>query len=58
MLEEASIISIFLIALTMGIAGLARAFGLRLGVQHEQRLSRTALKDSAQLPTGAKAKHR
>jgi iron(III) transport system permease protein len=57
MLEEASIISIFLMVLTVGVAGLARAFGLRLGVQHEQRLSRIAPKDSAQLPAGAKAEH-
>ena len=39
MREEASIISIFLIVLTVGIAGAARAFGLRLGVQHDRRVS-------------------
>ena len=38
MLEEASIISIFLIVLTVGLASVARAFGLRLAVQHEHRL--------------------
>jgi hypothetical protein len=39
MLEEASIISIFLIVLTVGLASVARAFGLRLAVQHEHRLT-------------------
>jgi len=58
MLEAASVISIFLIVLTVGIAGLARAFGLRLGVQHEQRLSRAAPKDPAQTPAGAEAERR
>jgi iron(III) transport system permease protein len=48
MREEASIISIFLIVLTVGIASLARAFGLRLGVQHERRLSETPPKGTAQ----------
>jgi hypothetical protein len=51
MREEASIISIFLIVLTVGIASLARAFGLRLGVQHERRLSETAHKGVPQLPS-------
>ncbi|HWP60382.1 MAG TPA: ABC transporter permease subunit [Candidatus Acidoferrales bacterium] len=37
MREEASIIGIFLIVLTVGVASLARAFGLRLGVQHDRR---------------------
>ena len=55
MLEEASIISIFLIVLTVGIAGLARAFGLRLGVQHEHRLNRAALKGLAKIPAGTKS---
>ena len=32
--EAAGIISIFIIVLTVGVATLARAFGLRLGVQH------------------------
>ncbi len=48
MREEASIISIFLIVFTVGIASLARAFGLRLGVQHERRVSATPSKVSAQ----------
>ncbi|NIO06925.1 MAG: ABC transporter permease subunit [Deltaproteobacteria bacterium] len=39
MREEASIISIFLIILTVGIASVARAFGLRLGVQHNRSAS-------------------
>jgi ABC-type Fe3+ transport system permease subunit len=39
MLEEASIISIFLIVLTVGLASVARAFGLRLAIQHEHRLT-------------------
>jgi len=58
MLEAASVISIFLIVLTVGIAGLARAFGLRLGVQHEQRLSRAATEGPAQTPAGAEAERR
>lgn len=34
--EEASIIGIFLIVLTVGLAIVARRFGLRLGVRHER----------------------
>jgi iron(III) transport system permease protein len=49
MREEASIISIFLIVLTVGIATVARAFGLRLGVQHERRLSESRDKEVARL---------
>jgi ABC-type Fe3+ transport system permease subunit len=56
MREEASIISIFLIALTVGIASVARAFGLRLGVQHERRLSENAHKGAAPLPAGTRQK--
>ncbi len=48
MREEASIISIFLIVLTVGIASLARAFGLRLGVQHERRVAETSTGGAAQ----------
>ena len=55
MLEEASIISIFLILLTVGIAGLARAFGLRLGVQHEHRLNRAAPNGLSKITAGAKS---
>jgi iron(III) transport system permease protein len=58
MLEEASIISIFLMVLTVGIASLARAFGLRLGVQHEHRLNETAPKGPAQVPARAKPEDR
>lgn len=58
MLEEASIISIFLMVLTVGIASLARAFGLRLGVQHEHRLSETAPEGPAQVPARAKPEDR
>ncbi len=54
MREEASIISIFLIVLTVGIASLARAFGLRLGVQHERRLSETSPRARAERIAGAK----
>ena len=57
MREEASIISIFLIVLTVGIASLARAFGLRLGVQHERRLSENIDKGPAQLPAGRRQKN-
>lgn len=35
--EEASIVGLFIMALTVGLASLARAFGLRLGVRHEER---------------------
>ena len=58
MREEASIISIFLIVFTVGIAGLARAFGLRLGVQHERRLSATPAKVAAQPFGGANQPNR
>jgi ABC-type Fe3+ transport system permease subunit len=58
MREEASIISIFLIVLTVGIASLARAFGLRVGVQHERRLSETAHKGAARLPAGTRPENR
>lgn len=58
MLEEASIVSIFLIVLTVGIASLARAFGLRLGVQHEHRLVGAAPKGPAQVPARAKPEDR
>jgi ABC-type Fe3+ transport system permease subunit len=58
MREEASIISIFLIVLTVGIASVARAFGLRLGVQHEHRLSGTAAGDAAQNPAPSRKQDR
>ncbi|HYT56977.1 MAG TPA: ABC transporter permease subunit [Verrucomicrobiae bacterium] len=58
MLEEASIISIFLIVLTVGIASVARAFGLRLGVQHEHRLSGSVPDGSAEISGGARPKDR
>ncbi|HXV80283.1 MAG TPA: hypothetical protein VEG60_10430, partial [Candidatus Binatia bacterium] len=58
MREEASIISIFLIVLTVGIASLARAFGLRLGVQHERRLSESPPKAATQRFAGAKSQDR
>jgi iron(III) transport system permease protein len=58
MLEEASIISIFLIVLTVGIASVARAFGLRLGVQHEHRLSGTANDGLEQKPGGVRPEDR
>jgi ABC-type Fe3+ transport system permease subunit len=56
MREEASIISIFLILLTVGIAGAARFFGLRLGVQH--RVSAATNQSQAQTPVGAKPENR
>ncbi len=34
--EEASIISLLIMALTVGLAVFARAFGLRMSVQHQQ----------------------
>ena len=37
--EEASIVSLFIMAVTVGVATTARAFGLRLGVRHEIRAS-------------------
>jgi iron(III) transport system permease protein len=58
MREEASIISIFLIVLTVGVASLARAFGLRLGVQHERRLSEPPAKGTPQRFAGAKPQYR
>lgn len=35
--EEASIVGLFIIVMTVGIASAARAFGLRLGVRHDAR---------------------
>ena len=35
--EEASIVGLFIMGLTVGLASLARAFGLRLGVRHEEQ---------------------
>jgi iron(III) transport system permease protein len=58
MREEASIVSICLIVLTVGIASIARAFGLRLGVQHERQLSETAPRGAAQRIAGAKSQDR
>ncbi len=37
--EEASIISLLIMALTVGLAVVARAFGLRMSIQHEQRVT-------------------
>jgi len=34
--EEASIVGLFIVALTVGLAAVARVFGLPLGVQHER----------------------
>ena len=47
--EEASIVGLFIMALTVGIASAARAFGLRLGVRHDMRAR------SSQTATGAPA---
>jgi iron(III) transport system permease protein len=58
MLEEASIISIFLIVFTVGIASVARVFGLRLGVQHEHRLTGTATGGPAQTPGDVRPEQR
>ncbi len=58
MREEASIISIFLIVLTVGIAGAARAFGLRLGVQHDRRVTAAANQGQAQTPTATNSESR
>lgn len=35
--EEASIVGLFIMGLTVGLASMARAFGLRLGVRHEEQ---------------------
>ena len=45
--EEASIVGLFIMALTVGIASAARAFGLKLGVRHDVRATavRTAKRD-------------
>ena len=40
--EEAGIVSLFIMALTVGIALVMRAFGLRMGVQHGTRLRKGA----------------
>lgn len=44
--EEASIVGLFIIALTVGLATLARAFGLRLGVRHEQQSAARQVSES------------
>ena len=35
--EEASIVGLFIMAMTVGIASTARAFGLKLGIRHDVR---------------------
>lgn len=35
LLEEAGIVSLFMIAMTVGVAVIARKFGLQLGVRHQ-----------------------
>ena len=39
--EEASVVSLFIMAMTVGVALMARAFGLRLGLRQEMRASAT-----------------
>ena len=42
--EEASIVGLFIMAMTVGLASLARAFGLKLGIRHDVRA--TAVKQA------------
>ena len=35
--EEASIVGLFIMVMTVGLASVARGFGLKLGVRHEQQ---------------------
>jgi iron(III) transport system permease protein len=42
--EAASIVSLIVIALTVGIAVLMRAYGLRMGITHEQQHIRTGMR--------------
>ena len=51
--EEASIVGLFIMALTVGLASLARAFGLKLGVRHEQRRKEAAEARTAAEPVTA-----
>jgi iron(III) transport system permease protein len=51
--EEASIVGLFIMALTVGLASLARAFGLRLGVRHDQRRKEEDEAKAAALPATA-----
>ena len=50
--EEASIVGLFIILLTVGLATVARAFGLRLGVRHEQQAT---VRQTEESQTGAPA---
>ncbi len=50
--EEASIVGLFIIFLTVGLASIARAFGLRLGVRHEQQ---AAARQTSAAQAGASA---
>ena len=50
--EEASIVGLFIIVLTVGLATVARAFGLRLGVRHEQRANERRA-EASQAPAAA-----
>lgn len=50
--EEASIVGLFIMAMTVGIASVARAFGLKLGIRHEQRRKEVAAARADAQPLG------
>ncbi|MCH7608954.1 MAG: iron ABC transporter permease, partial [Chloroflexi bacterium] len=57
--EEASIVGLFIMAMTVGLASTARAFGLKLGIRHDVRASgeRAAKRKEAEsAPTSGTAK--
>ena len=56
--EEASIVGLFIMAMTVGLASTARAFGLKLGVRHDVRATadRAAKREDAEAaPSSGKA---
>ena len=52
--EEASIVSLFIMAMTVGLATIARAFGLRLGVRHDRPARVEKPADEPQLGTASR----
>jgi iron(III) transport system permease protein len=54
--EAAGVVSLVIMALTLGLALAARTFGLRIGVQQERRLSESALKGPAPVAAGTRPK--
>ncbi len=51
--EEASVVGLFIIFFTVGLATIARALGLRLGVRHEQQSAARRSENTAEEPAPA-----